>query len=154
MIKISFELKNGYVHGWHEVTQQYPAMFANTVEFRDVKNGKKAEEQLQYFNDNYLNYTLRDGALLHDESNNGFEKAKQAAIEQRNKVRRAVYMDAYRKYQAAVNYKEFKRIPAADKFIRRLRDKDWTAFENIPAEIKYFAGECNFDKSGLVALNI
>jgi len=87
MKKISFELANGYVRGWHEVTEQMPPVFECIWEFNDIEGGKTgfdgqpyiltAEEQLQHFNDNYLNYTFRDGRLLFDESHNGLEKEKQ-----------------------------------------------------------------------------
>jgi len=71
-------------------------------------------------------------------------------IEQQNKSRRANYMDAYRKYQAAINYGEFQRVPVVDYFIKRLRNKDWSAFDSIPSQLKYFAGQCSFAQSGLI----
>ena len=74
-------------------------------------------------------------------------------IEQQNKSKRSKYMDAYRKYQASVNYGEFQRAPAVDYFIQRLRSKDWTVLENIPTQIKYFAGEIGLSLSGLIPAN-
>jgi hypothetical protein len=71
-------------------------------------------------------------------------------LERQKKSRRGVYIDAYRKYQAAINYGEFQRVPAVDYFMRRLRNKDWSAFGNIPSQLKYFAGECPFAESGLI----
>jgi len=65
------------------------------------------------------------------------------------KHERGLYLDAYRKYQAAVNYGEFERVPALDSFITRLLDKDWSAFDNVPKQILYFTGEKKFFESGL-----
>ena len=78
------------------------------------------------------------------------DAALNAEIESQKKSLRNRYMDAYRKYQAAVNYGEFQRVPAVDFFIRSLRNKDWTVLNNIPTALKYFAGECSFAQSGLV----
>ena len=71
-------------------------------------------------------------------------------IEQQKKSRRTVYLDAYRKYQAAINYGEFERVPAVDTFIAALRNKNWQALDYIPPQIKYFTGEVSFAQSGLV----
>ena len=76
--------------------------------------------------------------------------AEQDAVEAKNKSRRAQYLDAYRKYQASVNYGEFERVPAVDGFIECLRNKDWSAFNYVPPQIKYFAGEIGLTASGLV----
>lgn len=73
-----------------------------------------------------------------------------SSAETRNKHRRKTYMDAYRKYQAAVNYGEFERAATIDGIIERLRNKDWTAFDSIPPQLKYFAGEVGFVESGLI----
>lgn len=82
------------------------------------------------------------------------EQARQAQeAERQNKARRAGYMDAYRKYQAAVNYGEFAPVIDADAFIMALRNKEWAAFNNVPNALKYFAGECGFAESGLVTNN-
>ena len=70
--------------------------------------------------------------------------------EAQNISRRTAYLDAYRKYQAAVNYGEFERVAAVDAFIAKLRNKDWTAYEDIPPQIQYFSGEIGFADSGLV----
>ena len=82
-----------------------------------------------------------------------FQAKQTQEKETENKSRRSAYIDAYRKYQAAVNYGEFQRAPAADVFIGRLRNKDWAALDNIPGEIKYFAGECSLAASGLIPQN-
>lgn len=73
-------------------------------------------------------------------------------IEDFNKARRQRYIEAYRNYQAAVNYGEFERVITVDSFIDRLRSKDWTALIAIPPQIKYFTGEVGFTASGLVKL--
>jgi len=77
MITISFQLTNGYVSKWHEVREPSSAMFEHVIVLNNIEDGKIAEEQLAHFNDNYLNYTLRDGKLYFDESHNGFEKERQ-----------------------------------------------------------------------------
>ena len=69
--------------------------------------------------------------------------------ETQNKSTRNRYLDAYRKYQAAINYGEFVRAAGIDAFIVALRNKDWTVLDNVPPALKYFAGECNFEESGL-----
>lgn len=66
MIKISYELINGYVQGWNRITKDYLALFPYTAEFADIENGKTAEEQLQHFNDNHLNYTIKNGKLYYN----------------------------------------------------------------------------------------
>ena len=72
----------------------------------------------------------------------------QHEIEQ-NKVRRNTYLDAYRRYQAAVNYGEFERVPTVDEFVKRLYNRDWAAMDSAPSQIKYFVGEIEFASSGL-----
>ena len=67
-----------------------------------------------------------------------------------HKSNRKIFLDAYRKYQAAVNYGEFERAPIVDEFIRRLYDKDWVAFENVPTQLKYFLGEVCLIESELI----
>jgi len=64
--------------------------------------------------------------------------------------RRTICLDAYRRYQAAVNYGEFERSYEADQFIKRLYDKDWTALDYVPSQLKYFAGEVGYAGSGLI----
>ena len=76
-------------------------------------------------------------------------QAEAHALEAQHKALRAHYMDAYRKYQAAVNYGEFAPAPAVDPFIAALRAKDWTALENVPSALKYFIGEVGLAESGL-----
>jgi hypothetical protein len=48
-----------------------------------------------------------------------------------------------------VNYGEFERVPAVDKWVAAMRNKDWGKLSNPPPVLKYFAGECGFDDSGL-----
>jgi hypothetical protein len=67
-----------------------------------------------------------------------------------NKVKRTSYLNAYRKYQAAVNYGEFERVYAVDEFAGRLRNKDWAAMSNVPPQLRYFAGEVGISESGLI----
>jgi len=74
----------------------------------------------------------------------------EAHKEQQHKNCRAGYLDAYRKYQAAVNYGEFERVPAIDSFIDNLRNKNWSVLNSIPPQIKYFAGEIGLAASGLI----
>jgi len=76
--------------------------------------------------------------------------AEQKSFEAKNKSRRSAYLDAYRKYQAAVLFGEFERACVLEDFIEALRNKDWTAFNNVPSQIKYFTGEISFAQSGLV----
>lgn len=71
-------------------------------------------------------------------------------IEAQYKARRSHYFDAYRKYQAAVNYGEFERVMVIDEVIESLRNKDWAALTAIPPQLKYFAGEVGFVESGLI----
>ena len=78
------------------------------------------------------------------------QSKKTAEIEQQNKYRRISYIDAYRKYQAAVNYGEIERAPNIDVFINALKNKDWEAFNNIPPQIEYFMGNIGFAESGLI----
>jgi len=78
------------------------------------------------------------------------EQAKKNAIEVQNRNLRYQYLNAYRKYQAAVNYGEFECSYEADQFIKRLYDKDWSALDNAPSQIKYFAGEVSYAESGLI----
>jgi len=72
------------------------------------------------------------------------------ALETDNKSVRAAYMDAYRKYQAAVNYGEFEPVPAMDGFIAALRDKEWEVLKNVPLVLKYFMGGTGLAESGLI----
>ena len=69
--------------------------------------------------------------------------------EQEKKRQRLVYFDAYRKYQAAVNYGEFARAYEVDLFINRLKNNDFAAFEQVPPQLKYFMSEASFAESGL-----
>ena len=71
-------------------------------------------------------------------------------IEQQKKAQRVFYLDAYRRYQAAVNYGEFQKAPAVDYFIRSLRNKDWSVLNNVPPQLEYFAGKISLSASGLV----
>ncbi|MCL2369700.1 MAG: hypothetical protein FWC80_00490 [Firmicutes bacterium] len=77
MITISFQLTNGYVGKWHEVRESSSATFEHVIVLKNIEGGKTAEEQLAHFNNNYLNYILRDGRLYFDKSHNGFEKERQ-----------------------------------------------------------------------------
>ena len=77
----------------------------------------------------------------------------QSEIEQ-NRGRRITYLNAYRRYQAAVNYGEFERCHAIDEFIARLRHKDWRALDSIPNQIRYFMGETTLVESGLILKNM
>ena len=72
-------------------------------------------------------------------------------IEAIYKSRRVRYLEAYRNYQAAVNYGEFERVPAIDIFIAQLRNKNWAVLNNVPPQIKYFTGEISLAQSGLIA---
>jgi hypothetical protein len=71
-------------------------------------------------------------------------------LEQGKRSRRSAYLDAYRKYQAAVNYGEFERVYAVDEFAGRLRGKDWAALDNVPSQLRYFIGEVGLSESGLI----
>ena len=71
--------------------------------------------------------------------------------EQADRARRANYMDAYRKYQAAVNYGEFERDYEVDVFIDKLYDKDWSAYDAVPPQLQYFSGEKTLAESTLVS---
>lgn len=62
---------------------------------------------------------------------------------------RSKYIEAYRNYQAAVNYGEFERAYGVDEFIGRLRNRDWSALNSIPPQIRYFTGEIGLAESGL-----
>ena len=77
--------------------------------------------------------------------------AVHAAAEAPNKEQRSRYIDAYRKYQAAVNYGEFAPVPAVDAFVAALKAKNWSALQNVPPQLKYFTGECGFSESGLIS---
>ena len=74
-------------------------------------------------------------------------------MEADNKILRICYMDAYRKYQAAVNYGEYQKIPTIDSFIAALQAKNWAALNSVPNALKYFTGECGFAESGLIKVN-
>ena len=67
-----------------------------------------------------------------------------------NRAIRNRYLDAYRKYQAAINYGEFVRAAGIDECVTALCNKDWTVIDAVPPALKYFAGECSFAESGLV----
>jgi hypothetical protein len=100
-------------------------------------------------NDERIGTELRQVPVYEDDGKE-FVPYTETELDSIYKQERSKYLDAYRKYQAAVNYGEFQRVPAADYFIRRLRNRDWAAFDNIPAALKYFAGECSFAQSGLI----
>ena len=120
-----------------------------------------AEEQFYALNDNKEIFVVEISAdiekneeityfrFLTDEDKNTRKRVEQEKVEYGNKSRRTVYMDAYRKYQAAVNYGEFQRAPVVDSFIAALCTEDWTVFENAPSELKYFIGEIGLAESGL-----
>ena len=61
--------------------------------------------------------------------------------ERDDKQKRGFYLDLYRKYQAAVNYGEIMRCSEVDLFIQKLKNKDWSAFNEIPKTLLYFKGE-------------
>ena len=67
-----------------------------------------------------------------------------------SKAHRTIYMDAYRKYQTAVLFGEFQRVPAVESFIAALKNKDWSVLNNVPNGIKYFTGEVGLAESGLI----
>lgn len=76
-------------------------------------------------------------------------KFKNIQADEKYMSMRNYYMNVYRKYQAAVNYGEFERVPAVDVFVANLRAKDWTALDNIPTQLKYFTGKIGLAESGL-----
>jgi len=106
------------------------------------------ERDINFGMDKYVNGQVVRASKLEVDTQK--EIARQAEAELQNKFRRAVYLDVYRKYQAAVNYGEFQRAPAVDYFIRQLRNRNWAALNAIPPQLKYFAGETGLAASGLI----
>ena len=117
--------------------------------------GNKAIE-VEDFNYQTHTYDITSGKIIELSYNEKQQwttlkaQQEQERIEGDKKKARAVYLDAYRKYQAAVNYGQFERVPAVDAFIAALRNKDWTALNNVPPQIKYFTGEVSLAQSGLI----
>ena len=95
------------------------------------------------------------GLEIYDD--NGYPRLRKHVVtaeerEENNKYQRTRCIEAYRNYQAAVNYGEFTRTAAVDAFIAALRAKDWAALQNVPPQLKYFLGECTLAESELTAL--
>ena len=145
--KVSFKLENGYVSIWSEKEGR----FDYTVDLPIMPDDEKGEKALKHFNDNYFDYKFVGGALVYDSNNHGAMKLQAAQQDAANKVIRGRYMDAYRKYQAAVNYGEFTKKPVVDVFIDALKAKNWAALNNVPPQLRYFTGEAGFAESGLDA---
>lgn len=96
------------------------------------------------------NYSETQRLQIKTETDKRKQKIKDAEIEAKNLGFRNLYMDAYRKYQAAVNYGEFEQSAPVDIFISRLKEKDWTALNEAPPQIDYFLGKVTFAQSGLI----
>lgn len=77
---------------------------------------------------------------------------KQQADNETDETVRAHWLDAYRKYQAAVAFGEIKRDEGIEAFIKRLKDRDFTALSEVPSGLRYFAGEASWAESGLIKL--
>jgi len=129
--------------------------YGKVLSFADVEKIENVKPDNTGFEFVDINLPLTE--IMYLEKINGTvivnQQRKEADIlsekEKQNKRHRTVYLDAYRNYQASVNYGEFQKVPAVDVFIKSLRNKDWTALNNVPMAIKYFTGECSLAQSGL-----